>query len=171
VAHEFISGVGEAVINKRNERIALALSLKSNSPDVWGRDMYRQAAYILEQYRPDWENLDSPVANSDAVEIPAKCPVGVVPFVDEESGGFITTRPLDGTLISSDSLFGGSGYMEPGRKKPNSLFRVAVSFGEGEGKETIELFVPSWYRSDETGIYSAVLRKSLGKSLIAQIAA
>jgi hypothetical protein len=162
VAHEFILEAVEAALKERNSLIASKLSLTPNSPDVWGKDMYQQAADILEQYRPDWENLNSPVKKDDVVEIPAGITVGVVPF-----GGYITTQIVRGTLASTESLIGGSGYMERGRKRPNSLFRVTVSLGEGEG--TIDLLVPSWRRlADDTRVtYTAVLQKPLANSPIA----
>ncbi len=162
MAHEFILGAVDAALKERNERVASKLSLKPNSPDVWGRDMYQQAAYILEQYRPDWENLDSPVINTDKVEIPAGCPVGIVP-----SGGYLTTRIVIGTLTNADSLIGGAGYMEHGRRRKAALSRVTVPLGEGRG--TIDLLVPSWHRLAD-GKYAAVLQKFSGSSSNALIA-
>ena len=138
---EFILGAAESAIKKRNDRIAEMLSLKPNSPDARGRDMFEQEGDRLERVRPAWQHTESPAKLGEEVLITSGVPVGIAPM-----GGYITTEPICGILSKTHSLRGGSGYMEHGNRVRDALVHITVTLPLEEGQiipPAVVLLVPN----------------------------
>lgn len=140
---EAISGEVESAIGaikKRNEQVALSLSLTHNHPDDKGRTRIEQERNRLNKSSPDsWERTRNPLRLGQEVLILTGTPVGLLL---EES--YITGIELKGILIGVYGLYGGTGYGQRGTRLVEPLSKVSVKLPqiEGEVLKTFTLLVP-----------------------------
>lgn len=138
----------QSAIKKDNEQVALKLSFLPNSPNARGENRIDEERYRLEQTRPSWENIESPIVVGDEVLITTGTPVRFVP-----EGAYITGEPIWGTLARTHSLRGGSGYMEQGHRTRAALSLVTRPHIKGQAPiEAVDLLVPN-------DMYEAVLQE------------
>lgn len=139
----------QSAIKKRNEQVALKLSLLPNSPNARGENRIDEERYRLEQTRVSWENIESPIAVGDEVLITTGTPVGIVPM-----GAYIVgEEPILGTLARTHILRGGSGYMGQGHRTRVALSLITRPHIKGQAPiEAVDILVPN-------DMYQAVLQE------------
>ena len=130
----------QSAIKKRNEQIALKLSLLPNSPNARGENRIDEERYRLEQTRASWGNIESPIGVGTEVLVPTGTPVEIVPM-----GAYIVgEEPIWGTLARTHSLRGGSGYMEKGHRTRDALSLISRPHNKGQAPiEAVNLLVPN----------------------------
>lgn len=137
----------QSAIKKRNEQVALKLSLLPNSPNARGENRIDEERYRLERTRVSWENIESPIVVGDEVLIRPKTPVRFVP-----EGAYITGESIWGTLARTHSLRGGGGYMEKGHRTRNALSLITHPHKKGQAPIAVDILVPN-------DMYQAVLQE------------